>query len=363
MTQADNFISFHDLSSDSRFLWVSPSAYDVLGYEPEELIGRPGRDVIFPGDHTDSKQFRNELKEENALNDLINSQIIIRFRTKDGRILTGVGTISFCYDFIEFETMERHHQAFAENAWNQQSMEPEARVCLIINRYTHNLTIMYASSACEKVFHVDPDDITGKPVLLYIRSDDLAPFVEQVNLIKSTTAISQMRFRFQSPNLSYAIPCEAIMFGATDGIVAVVRRCAPFVRKHLIGSREQFEGTSRGSSVSSGWSRSYGSSLASGLQSLHSPHSCDGHGSRSQSPWGNVSRDTLNQIRIYDLDNEPMTEEPADQHGYTEETHVPGLKKVIVQHYEECNASDHNDVDMVVRGMAISKLHDGGVDS
>ena len=107
-------------------------------------------------------------------------------------------------------------------------MEPEARVCLIMNRFTRSLTVMYASSACEKVFHLDPDDLTGKPILLYIRADDLAPFVEQVNFIKSSSAISQMRFWFQSPNWSREIPCEAIVFGSADGIVAVIRRCRPF---------------------------------------------------------------------------------------------------------------------------------------
>jgi len=73
-------------------------------------------------------------------------------------------------------------------------------VCLILNRFTRSLTVMYASSACEMVFHVDPDDITGKPILLYIRADDLASFVEQVDVIKQSASILQIRFWFQSPN-------------------------------------------------------------------------------------------------------------------------------------------------------------------
>ncbi|KAI8349006.1 hypothetical protein B0O80DRAFT_173993 [Mortierella sp. GBAus27b] len=152
---------------------------------------------------------------------------------KDGVVIPRVGFVSLCYDFTvgiatlldsnaeaylqrrahstlmnrrtgykreEFERMKRHHQAFTENSWNWQAMEPEARVCLIINRYTRDLTIMYASSACEKVFHVDPDEMTGKPVLLYIRSDDMGPFVEQVNCVKESTTVSLIRFWFQPPN-------------------------------------------------------------------------------------------------------------------------------------------------------------------
>lgn len=109
---------------------------------------------------------------------------------------------------------------------------------------------MYASSACEKVLHVDPDDITGKPILLYIHADDLAPFVEQVDVIKRSASILQMRFWFQSPNWSRELPCEAVIFGTDDGIVAIVRKSKPFVRKHLIGSREHFETLSRHSSRS-----------------------------------------------------------------------------------------------------------------
>src|SRR5688500_6657987 len=110
--------------------------------------------------------------------------------------------------------MKRHHQAFAEDSWDHQALEPEARVCLILNRFTRNLVIMYASSACEKVLHVDPDHITGRPILLDIRADDLAPFVEQVDHARTTTVISQMRFWFQSPNWPTEIPCEAIVFGS-----------------------------------------------------------------------------------------------------------------------------------------------------
>ncbi|KAG0237543.1 hypothetical protein BGX31_003570 [Mortierella sp. GBA43] len=56
---------------------------------------------------------------------------------------------------------------------------------------------MYASGACERVLQVDPDEITGKPILLYLRADDLAPFVEQVDFIKASTAIAQMRFCYE----------------------------------------------------------------------------------------------------------------------------------------------------------------------
>ncbi|KAI8357478.1 hypothetical protein B0O80DRAFT_289121 [Mortierella sp. GBAus27b] len=204
----------------------------------------------------------------------------------------------------ELGRMKRHHQAFADNTWDQQAIAPEPRVCLIVNRFTRSLNIMYASSACEKVFNVDPDNITGKPILLYIRSDDLAPSVEQVNLVKASTTISQIRFWFQSPNCRQGIPCEVVVAGIPDGIMAVIRRCKPFVRKHFIASREHFENNSRGSSVFSGWAGSCGSSPASEPCSSPPVLVHGGYRPNTPSPPQNVPWDTLHRIRILDLDDE-----------------------------------------------------------
>ncbi|KAF9160567.1 hypothetical protein BGX21_011375 [Mortierella sp. AD011] len=96
---------------------------------------------------------------------------------------------------------------------------------------------MYASSACESVFHIDPYDIEGKPILLFVRSDDLEMFVEQLDLVKSQDKIVNMRFWFQSPSWPREIPCEAVFVSSSDGILAVMRVCKPFIRRHLITDR------------------------------------------------------------------------------------------------------------------------------
>ncbi|KAI8357473.1 hypothetical protein B0O80DRAFT_424510 [Mortierella sp. GBAus27b] len=386
MALPDGFIAFADLTPQARVLWMSPSAYDLLGYEPEDVIGKPGYIIVSPDQHVDAQKFHVEY----AANDLIASQILVRFMTKDGQSILCATVACICYDFSaavlrvlddgaeaymerwahsttmnrrsrpkkeEFERMKRHHQATAEHSRNQQqaTIEPEARVCLIINRYSLGLTVMYASSACEKVLHVDPDEITGKPILLYIRSDDLAPFVEQVDLIKATTTVSQMRLWFQSPNCRQEIPCEAIVAGTPDGIVAVIRRCRPFVRKHLLGSREQFENRSQGSSVSSKWSLSSGSSPHSEPSSCSSPPvpARGRYGPSTPSPPRNLPWETLNRIRIVDIgDEEPVRHTTL------------AFQEVVVQDYhEEDDSFEDENVDTMIRGVAISRLNDGDVRS
>ncbi|KAG0237539.1 hypothetical protein B0O80DRAFT_289164 [Mortierella sp. GBAus27b] len=381
MFRTDNFITFNDLTPEARFLWVSPSTHDILGYDPEELLGTCGYNIVYPDDYAETKDFQREY----IMSDLVASQIIVRINTKDGRVLLGLGFASVCYDFAvacvtildsnaeahvqrrahysaanrrmgarkeEFERLRRHHEAFSENSWDHQAMEPEPRVCLILNRFARGFTIMYASSACDKVLNVDPDEITGKPVLLYIRSDDLALFVEQMDLVKTMVTVSHMRFWFQSPNCRQEIPCEAVIFGAADGIVAVVRNCKPFVRKHLIVSREHFEDTSRGSSVSSRWTRSYGSSPASELSVPPTFAHRSGYESKSSSPPRNVSKETLNQIRILDLNDDPCTPEPTN-HSKNEMdipvggvSRAPGFIEVMTQDYVDDDDAEVEDIDV-----------------
>lgn len=93
---------------------------------------------------------------------------------------------------------------------------------------------MYASPSCQIIFGIEPDQIVGKPFLLFIRADDLASFVEQVDLAKASNIVTHMRFWFQSPKHRQEIPCEAMLFGAADGMIAILRKCKPFFRKQLL---------------------------------------------------------------------------------------------------------------------------------
>jgi PAS domain S-box-containing protein len=96
MSFAHNYISFHDLDLGANFLWLSPSVQDVLGYAPEELIGRPTYDFIFPEDIPLTKVTH----KENLKNDLVASQIVLRYIGKGGRIVPCVAVFGLCYDFI-----------------------------------------------------------------------------------------------------------------------------------------------------------------------------------------------------------------------------------------------------------------------
>ncbi|KAG0293275.1 hypothetical protein BGZ98_002249 [Dissophora globulifera] len=220
----------------------------------------------------------------------------------------------------EFERIKRHHEAFAANRWDTHVIEPEPRVCMILNRFSRSLTVMYASSACERIFHIDPDHIVGKPILLFIRADDLASFVEQMDMIKATTAITYIRFWFQSPKLRQEIPCEAMLFGAADGIVAVMRRCRPFIRKRYIESKDHYrtpadtaninKNRSQGSSWTSASTASpssvstAASSFSMSPQLLHQDrqHIVTVDENKTTSPPRNLPMSKISRLQILDLD-------------------------------------------------------------
>ncbi|KAG0313493.1 hypothetical protein BGZ97_010111 [Linnemannia gamsii] len=281
--QANNFISIHDLTPEGRTLWVSDSIYDCLGYTPEEFLQTTTYELL----HPDDVAIASVTHREHVLNDMVATQIVLRFRAKDGSYVANTSFFSLCYDFIincttivdpaaEFERIRRHHEAFSSEAWNTGELAPEARACMILNRFSRNLGVLYASPSCEDILQVDPEEIVGKPLLLFIRADDLAAFVEQADFAKTSTVMTHMRFWFQSPNCPHEIPLEAMLFGCADGMVAILRRSRPFVRKQMIGSMEYFDfvrtrgmsplSSSLGSTnSSSSRSRSYGSSKASSV--------------------------------------------------------------------------------------------------
>ncbi|KAI8357477.1 hypothetical protein B0O80DRAFT_445038 [Mortierella sp. GBAus27b] len=203
MARPDGFMGFADLSPLVRFLWLSPSTYELLGYEPEELIGKPGYSFVCPDDQPDLKEFLVEY----IAGDFIASQAVIRFMTKDGQKIPCAFLGCTCYDFSvgifkvldsdvvahterqahsttmnrkhrvgtkkeEFEGMKRHHQtSAAEHSRNQQAVEPEARVCLIMNRFTMNLTII--ASGPRQDNHNSVTDAILVPIAKYPSSNPM----------------------------------------------------------------------------------------------------------------------------------------------------------------------------------------------
>ncbi|KAF8963553.1 hypothetical protein BGZ46_000949 [Entomortierella lignicola] len=365
-----SFLAFHELSEKLRFLWASPSVEDVLGYSAEEIVGKSPWDMVDDGDVPNSF----DALKENVMNDLVVTQLINRFRHKDGHLVYNLIVFSTCYNMIvvcqslishptsegeyqklrahstamtrivgdkseEFARIKRHHEAFKSKSWNTQFLEPEPRVCLLLNRFTRNLAIIYASPACEAVLQVDSNDIIGKPLLLFIRSDDLAPFVEQMESVKAASSIVNMRLWFQSPNSPTEVPCEAVVIGSTDAIMVIIRRYRPFVRKYFIENQEHYQ-TSNQSWVSSKSCSSSSPSYRSNSSSTRYRRKGDSENQNSK-----VTLSTLNRIRIHELGDKndervrPLACIPDNDPHLVRDSSVasliPEFKAMVVQGFDD----------------------------
>ncbi|CAO3566387.1 unnamed protein product [Mortierella alpina] len=327
----------------AHYLWASPSIEDCLGYTPEELIDTSPYDLLILDDIPSAQAAHTE----NLLNDMVATQTLVRYRHKNGSAVPVLGILSVCYEFMvlcitvldsdfttfkvrhvksvamtrmvqskqeEFARIKRHHTAFTtlpRNRWNTQELEPEFRVCMILNRYSRALDILYASPSCELVLLIDSEAIVGKPFLLFIRADDLGSFVDQVQVAKSSNAITHMRFWFQSPNWAQEIPCEATVFGATDGLIVIMRQCRPFVRRRLIGGADLYKRNSPSP-------MSQPSSMESdGAQYIRSTSSTPSSDSRDQRGRGRVFSTSIKRIIELggDEDRKPLVVIPQGEHS------------------------------------------------
>ncbi|KAF9572151.1 hypothetical protein EC968_010237 [Mortierella alpina] len=234
MIPPPSFFIFTDLTSAAIILWASDSIEECLGYTPEEVVGMTAYTLLSKDDIPESRTTHHEY----ILNDFVASQATLGYRRKDGS--TAVVNIVFntCHDFIV-------GCVTLLNANDSPSIrEDSAQWHGLQGEYMGYQRSIAGATAIE-----------GKPFLLFIRADDLASFVENMDVAKSTSLISHMRFWFQSPHWPQEIPCEAAVVGTADGLVLIMRLCRPFVRRRLIGSMGLYDARKhpqRGESYSAG---------------------------------------------------------------------------------------------------------------
>jgi len=92
----NTFISFHDLTPEAHFLWASPAIFDLLGYEPEDLSGVGVYEIVFPEDVPDGRTAH----KENVMNELVATQVVVRYKHKDGHFVHFLACFGLCYDFV-----------------------------------------------------------------------------------------------------------------------------------------------------------------------------------------------------------------------------------------------------------------------
>jgi PAS domain S-box-containing protein len=149
-----------------RFTRVSPSSRAILGYHPEEMIGRIGIDFIHPDD-LDST--RNEMRLARRGREIRNFES--RYVRKDGSPVTlawtGVWSESEQLHFFigRDMTAEKQLQVAERNAKETLTAvidaSPVAIVCLALDR-----SVLVWSRAAEQIFGYTAEEAVGRPYML-----------------------------------------------------------------------------------------------------------------------------------------------------------------------------------------------------
>ncbi|KAF9525481.1 hypothetical protein CPB83DRAFT_859319 [Crepidotus variabilis] len=84
-----SFIGIVDFSQEARWLYMTPSVADLLGFEPNELIGRPSLDLVHPDEFSQIRKLHYDTIQQDKAAVLV----YLRMRHKDpyrGYVLCGV---------------------------------------------------------------------------------------------------------------------------------------------------------------------------------------------------------------------------------------------------------------------------------
>lgn len=88
-------------------------------------------------------------------------------------------------------------------------MEREPRAALIVNRFTRNLTVMFATNATAAILGLRPDQLKNKSFYRCIQESCLPEAIKCLESAKANDSIAYLRFHFQDPRDDDELEAEA----------------------------------------------------------------------------------------------------------------------------------------------------------
>lgn len=256
-----NWITIYDNTSEARVVYTSESITDNTGWEPEEIIGIEAYDLFHPGDHA---SFR-KVHISNVLNEKMSSMVSYRFECRNGDYVPVETIVHYCHDvlitcnFIYDENSIDHKmrvntvdEVFVclpdgslqlAGAWNDKrgKMEEilsadklwvdnrvqrtqERRFCLILNRFTEELAIVYASKLAKELVLMNVPNSIGLSFYQFVPERDADSLQAQINLAKEHDMVVRLQFDWVIDHKrGITEPVEAVTSCTDDGLVMVLR--------------------------------------------------------------------------------------------------------------------------------------------
>ena len=195
---ASDLVAETDL--DNNFTWVSASNFDVLGWRPEEMIGKSTTDFVFPDD-LPALKFERANVEAGFKHQAVKARfltssgsvrwMIARSRPRvdtNGTVISSMVSLHDVHEEemarLEFEAAEERYRLLAENGAD-----------LIILLDPDNVYRWVSPSSME-LFGWHPDDLVGKTARDFLLPEDFDKMVAQRETSTGDTfAIDAARFR------------------------------------------------------------------------------------------------------------------------------------------------------------------------
>lgn len=257
----NNWIAIWDNTKEARLIYVSESITDHLGWEPQDIIGREGYDLFHPGDHNSLRK----VHLANVYNEKMSSMVSYRIMAKDGSYVRIETILHYCHDALigsnflyDEESLDHKIRANSVDevyvclpdgnlqlvgAWNDRQerlqdaldmetmfknnqlvLSQERRFCLILNRFSEALNIVFISKLATELVSLDTVKAIGTPLYDYISEKDAPLLKYQIDLAKQHDMVMRLRFDWlMDRERGLSEPVEAIASCTDDGIVMVFR--------------------------------------------------------------------------------------------------------------------------------------------
>lgn len=217
-------MTIHNLTPDCNILFASDSITDILGWRPQEVHGRS----VFSYFHPDEVPFARSIHSRGILLDKAASLHYARLVTRDGQWASCECCFTVVHDvLVACTSIYRRDQKSERRAiegaqirrifsssprdpryhmlehlspkFKMPPVEREPRAALILNRFTRNLSIMFATNAVASILGLAPDQVKDKSFYRCIQERCLPDAVKCLEGAKANDSIAYLRFWSRDP--------------------------------------------------------------------------------------------------------------------------------------------------------------------